>query len=75
MVCCWKTIPPNASFAGGERVHVGIATFDSSIQFYSIAPGQAGASMMVVPEVDHPFCPQPTSVIVPLAQSRGLVRL
>ena len=51
-----------------------MATFDSSIHFYALRPGQSTAQMLVVPDVADPFCPAPASVVVPLRQSRELVR-
>lgn len=55
-------------------MHIGIATFDSCIQFYGLGGGQAQPTMLVVPEVDQPFCPQVSSVVVPLAECRPQVR-
>ncbi|KAK9832002.1 hypothetical protein WJX81_007680 [Elliptochloris bilobata] len=58
---------------GGERVRVGVATFDSAVQFYSLRDGLAAPAMLVVPDAEHPFCPEPASLVVPLHASRALV--
>ena len=60
--------------AGGERVRVGVATFDSAVHFYSLRSGLAAPAMLVVPDAERPFCPEPASLVVPLQASRALVR-
>lgn len=51
-----------------------VATFDSTIHFYSLRPGQAQPHMLVVPDVNDVYCPLPGNVIVSLRESRDLVR-
>ena len=60
--------------AGGERVLVGIATFDTTIHFYGLRPGQATPQMLVVPDADDPYCPAPAALLVPLHVARPTVR-
>jgi len=60
--------------AGGERVRVGVATFDAAVHFYSLREGRAAPAMLVVPNAEHPFCPDPASLVAPLRASRPLVR-
>lgn len=60
--------------AGGERVRVGLATFDSAVHFYGLRSGLAAPAMLVVPDAERPFCPEPASLVVPLQASRALVR-
>ena len=52
---------------------MGVATFDSSVHFYSLRASQAQPQMLVVPDVDAPYAPLPGSLVVPLQASRGLV--
>jgi len=42
--------------AGGERVRVGVATFDAAVHFYSLRDGRAAPAMLVVPNAEHPCC-------------------
>ena len=51
-----------------------MATFDSTIHFYSLRPGQAQPHMLVVPDVSDVYCPLAGNVVVNLRQSRELVR-
>ena len=52
-----------------------IATFDSTIHFYSMRPGQAQPHMLVVPDVTDVYCPLSGNVVVNLKESRPLVRV
>lgn len=58
---------------GGDRTQVCIATFDSTIHFYSMRPGQTQPHMLVVPDVTDVYCPLPGNVVVNLRESRQLV--
>ncbi|EFN54381.1 hypothetical protein CHLNCDRAFT_58279 [Chlorella variabilis] len=58
---------------GGERTQVCVATFDSTIHFYSLRPGQAQPHMLVVPDITDVYCPLAGNVVVNLSQSKGLV--
>ena len=55
-------------------MRVGLATFDSAVHFYSLRSGLAAPAMLVVPDAERPFCPEPASLVVPLQASRALVR-
>lgn len=57
---------------GQERALVGVATFDSSLHFYRLPKGDAGGPphMLVVADVTEPYAPLPSSVAVPLEESR-----
>lgn len=52
---------------------VGFATFDSEVHFYSLRPNQAQPQMLVVPDVEEPYCPPPGSLLAPLHSSRPLI--
>lgn len=58
---------------GGERTRVCVATFDSTIHFYSLRPGQAQPHMLVVPDVTDVYCPLAGNIVVDLAQCRDPV--
>ena len=58
---------------GGERTHVGFLTYDNAIHFYGLKPGSITPQMMVVAELDDPFCPAPEDLLVNLGDSRGAV--
>lgn len=55
-------------------MRVGLATFDSAVQFFSLRSGLAAPAMLVVSDAERPFCPEPASLVVPLQASRALVR-
>ena len=54
-------------------VQVCVATFDSTVHFYSMRPGQAQPHMLVVPDVTDVYCPLAGNILVNLSQSRQLV--
>ena len=58
---------------GGERTHIGFLTYDSSLHFYALKPGSSQPQMMVVAELDDPFCPAPDDLLVNLSESREAV--
>eukprot|EP00891_Asterochloris_glomerata_P005862 jgi/Astpho2/5862/Aster-02364 len=58
---------------GGKRAHVGIATFDATVHYYSLRPSQSQAHMLVIPDAAEPYSPLPESVVVPLHSSRSMV--
>ena len=58
---------------GGERTHVGFLTYDNTIHFYGLKPGSETPQMMVVAELDDPFCPAPDDLLVNLGDSRDAV--
>lgn len=58
---------------GGDRVHVGIATYDSTLHFYNLATEQGSPQMLVVPDVKDVYAPLAGSLVVPLAERRALV--
>ena len=58
---------------GGERTHVGFLTYDNTIHFYGLKPGSETPQMMVVAELDEPFCPAPDDLLVNLGDSRDSV--
>ena len=64
--------PPHPS-PSVSASQVCVATFDSTIHFYSLRPGQAQPHMLVVPDTTDVYCPLAGNVVVNLKQSRELV--
>jgi protein transport protein SEC24 len=60
--------------AGGEIAQVCIATFDTTIHYYSIRPGQSRPQMLIIPDVMDPYAPLSGNVIVKLRQSKQLLQ-
>ena len=56
-----------------ERTRVGFLTYDSTLHFYSLKANQSQPQMMVVAELDDPFCPMPDDLLVNLAESRAVI--
>lgn len=65
----------SAGGAGNDGVQVGIATFDTSVHFYSLAASQSQAQMLVMPDIDDVYTVGASSLIVPLQPSLQLVRI
>ena len=56
-------------------MHVALVTYDNSVHFYALRAEQSAFQMLVVPDAQQPYCPAAaSSLIVPLQESRGLVR-
>ena len=59
-----KFKPPSASIlSDNDRTMVGIATFDSAIQFYSLGTGKSLPSMMVVTDTTDVFVPDSAPLV------------
>ena len=59
--------------AGIDTVQVGIATFDTTVHFYTLQATQSQAQMLVMPDVEDVYSVSSASVVVPLQPSFGLV--
>ena len=59
--------------AGGDRAQVAVATFDSTIHFYTLRATQTQPQMLVVPDVGDPYAPPAASVICNAKASRHVV--
>ena len=69
----WPDVSALCFIAGGERAHVGIATFDSTVHFYPMRQQQEQAQMLVVPDVTDVYCPLPQGLMVPIGHARPMV--
>ncbi|KAL2612677.1 hypothetical protein R1flu_024369 [Riccia fluitans] len=54
----------------GPNTMVGIATFDSTIHYYSLNKNLQQPSMLVVPDIQDPYTPSQTDLIVPLSEGK-----
>ncbi|KZV38778.1 protein transport protein Sec24-like CEF-like [Dorcoceras hygrometricum] len=55
---------------GGPHTLVGIATFDSTIHFYSLKRALQQPSMLIVPDIQDVYTPLGSDVVVQLAECR-----
>lgn len=55
-------------------MHVGVATYDSTLHFYNLATQQGSPQMLVVPDVKDVYAPLAASLVVPLSTGRALVQ-
>lgn len=57
---------------GNTTINVGFVTFDSAVHFYQLREGHP-ARQLVVGEVDEPFLPVPSTLLVNLVDARSAV--
>ncbi|KAJ9120632.1 hypothetical protein QFC22_002561 [Naganishia vaughanmartiniae] len=60
---------PNAD----DRTKIGFIAVSSSLHFFSLPPGQAEPTMLVVSDVDDVYLPKPTDLLVNLTESRPVI--
>ena len=58
---------------GGQRTLVGFVSFDSSYHFYNLKSTLSEPQMLCVSDLDDPFIPLPSELLVNLQDSRLLV--
>ena len=58
-----------ADVPGPERALVGVATFDSAVQFFRMRPGGLQPQMLVMPDVAEPYAPLPAGLVARAAPS------
>ena len=58
---------------GNDTVQVGIATYDTTVHFYTLQATQSQAQMLVMPDVEDVYSVSSASVLVPLQPSLHLV--
>lgn len=54
---------------GDDRRRVGFLTFDRTLHFYNLKSSDS-AKMLVVPEIDDPFLPQPDDLLMNVEEAR-----
>ena len=59
--------------AGNDTAQVGIATYDTTVHFYTLQASQSQAQMLVMPDVEDVFSVSSASIVVPLQESHSLV--
>lgn len=58
------------SIQGGDRALVGIATFDNSVHFYALRPGQSQPQMLVMADIADVYAPLGAPLTARLSQCR-----
>lgn len=58
---------------GGQRVQIGIITFDTALHFYNLSSNLASPQMLVVSDLEDLFLPLPDDILVPLSESEGAI--
>jgi len=58
---------------GGQRVQIGIITFDTALHFYNLSSNLASPQMLVVSDLEDLFLPLPDDILVPLSESEGTI--
>lgn len=61
--------------ADNSRVQIGVATFDTTVHFYSLAASQSQAQMLVMPDIEDVYSLAAANVVVPLQESFQLVSI
>jgi protein transport protein SEC24 len=58
---------------GGQRLQVGIITYDTSLHFYNLSPNLATPQMLVVADLDDLFLPLPDDILVNANESETAI--
>lgn len=58
---------------GGQRLQVGIITYDTSLHFYNLSPNLASPQMLVVSDLDDLFLPLPDDILVNASESEDAI--
>eukprot|EP00443_Scrippsiella_acuminata_P000985 CAMPEP_0115296138 /NCGR_PEP_ID=MMETSP0270-20121206/67076_1 /TAXON_ID=71861 /ORGANISM="Scrippsiella trochoidea, Strain CCMP3099" /LENGTH=960 /DNA_ID=CAMNT_0002713751 /DNA_START=9 /DNA_END=2891 /DNA_ORIENTATION=+ len=58
---------------GGQRVQMGIITFDSSLHFYNLNSNLSQPQMLVVSDLEDLFLPLPDDILVPISESQSAI--
>ena len=61
-----------AGLPWAARITLGVATFDSAVNFFSLRPTASGGAppMLVVPDVNDIYAPLPKDLLTPLLPAR-----
>ena len=73
VVASIKEAIQSGSIPGGQRVQVGIITFDTSLHFYNLNSNLSQPQMLVVSDLEDLFLPLPDDILVPLAESEAAI--
>ncbi|KAJ3258757.1 COPII subunit [Boothiomyces macroporosus] len=57
-----------------DRTKIGFITFDTSIHFYNLNSHLSEPQVLIVPDLEQPFLPLPYDLLVPLSESRNVVK-
>lgn len=71
-----KEVIQSGSLPGGERAHIGIMTFDTSLHFYQLTSQQPTPPMVVVSDLEDVFLPLPEGIVASVADNEsGIIGL
>ena len=73
VVASIKEAIQSGNMPGGQRVQVGIITFDTSLHFYNLNSNLSQPQMLVVSDLEDLFLPLPDDILVPLAESEAAI--
>eukprot|EP00439_Symbiodinium_sp_Y106_P037074 s7461_g4.t1 len=73
VVASIKEAIQSGNIPGGQRVQVGIITFDTSLHFYNLNSNLSQPQMLVVSDLEDLFLPLPDDILVPLAESEAAI--
>lgn len=63
----------SGNIPGGQRVQMGIITFDTSLHFYNLNSNLSQPQMLVVSDLEDLFLPLPDDILVPLSESESAI--
>jgi len=58
---------------GGQRLQVGIITYDTSLHFYNLNPNLSAPQMLVVSDLEDLFLPLPDDILVNASESESSI--
>mmetsp|Transcript_31268 Transcript_31268/g.56012 ORF Transcript_31268/g.56012 Transcript_31268/m.56012 type:complete len:954 (-) Transcript_31268:52-2913(-) len=73
VVASIKEAIQSGNIPGGQRVQIGIITFDTSLHFYNLNSNLSQPQMLVVSDLEDLFLPLPDDILVPLAESESAI--
>jgi len=73
VVASIKEAIQSGNIPGGQRVQVGIITFDTALHFYNLSSNLSQPQMLVVSDLEDLFLPLAEDILVPLSESEGAI--
>ncbi|KAJ3270457.1 COPII subunit [Terramyces sp. JEL0728] len=57
-----------------DRTKIGFITFDTSLHFYNLNAHLSEPQVLIVPDLEQPFLPLPYDLLVPLSESKNVIK-
>lgn len=73
VVASIKETIQSGQIPGGQRVQMGIMTFDTSLHFYNLNSNLSTPQMLVVSDLEDLFLPLPDDILVPVSESESAI--